>query len=83
MQRAAIASDLATLSQNIAATCYERTRVQRELHHFRNAKRDARHDAWEAELKGIEERRRELVLQQKMIMKRSKECGVVVGGVCI
>ena len=64
------------LNQSIAAVCYERTRVQRELHTFRHAKRDARHDAWEAELKGIEERRRELIAQQRAIMKRSKECGV-------
>ena len=78
MQRAVL-----ELNQRIAAVCYERTRVQREMHHFRNTKRDARHDAWEVELNGIERRRKELIAEQKLILKRSKECGVEVGEGCI
>jgi hypothetical protein len=71
------------LNKSIAAVCYERTRLQRELYQFRNAKRDARHDTWEADLKGIEQRRKELIAEQKEIMKKSRECGVSVDGSCI
>jgi hypothetical protein len=71
------------LNKGIAAVCYERTRLQRELHQYRNAKRDARHDKWEADLKGIEQRRKELIAEQKAIMKKSRECGVSVDGSCI
>ena len=78
MKRAMLAttSDLASISQNIAAVCFERTRVHAE-------QRGVKYDQWETELQGIEERRKELVQQQTLIMKRSRECGVKVCGVSI
>jgi hypothetical protein len=83
MKRALLATtrDLSSMNQNIAAVCFERTRSQREQHGFRQYVGDVKHDQWETELQGIEERRKELVQQQTLIMKRSRECGV--GGVCI
>ena len=62
---------------NIATLSHEKIRVQRELHEYRHCPRGARHEQWETELKSINDRRRELMRQQKMIMKQSKECGVV------
>jgi uncharacterized membrane protein (DUF106 family) len=59
---------------NIATLSHEMIRVQRELHEYRHC---TRHEQWETELKSINDRRRELMRQQKMIMKQSKECGVV------
>jgi hypothetical protein len=65
-----------TLSANIAALSHERTSVQRELHEYRHCRRDERHEQWESALKDIELRRQALVDQQRMVLKRSKECGV-------
>ncbi len=64
----------------IAALCYERTRVQTELHKFRHCPRDRRHDAWDAELREIESQRTELIRQQQLVSRRSKLCGI---GVCL
>ncbi len=85
MQRAmsGTKTDLAFINQNIAALCHERTQVQRKQHEFRHCPRDSRHDEWTAEMNSIEERRRQLLQEQKLIFKRSMECGVKVGGFCI
>ena len=81
MKRAMLAttSDMSSISQNIAAVCFERTRAQQ--HEFRQG--GVKHDQWETELHEIEDRRRELIQQQTLIMKRSRECGVKVCGVSI
>jgi hypothetical protein len=71
--------NLSSLRQNIAALCYERTRVQGQQNLFRHCPRDERHDEWEKELQGIEMRRMDLVQQQQSILKRSRECGIVCG----
>jgi hypothetical protein len=65
------------MNEKIATLSHERIRVQRELHEYRHCPRDERHEKWEAELQNIHDKRQELVKQQKMILKQSKECGVV------
>jgi hypothetical protein len=72
-----------TLGENITTLSHERIRVQREIHEYRHCPRDERHVKWEAELKEINRRRQELVNQQKMILKRSKECGVYLNDACV
>jgi hypothetical protein len=76
-------TDLCTVRSGIAAVCHERTRVQREMHEFRHCQRDERHEQWAAELAEIEERRGALLQQQAAIVRRSRECGVGVGRLCI
>jgi hypothetical protein len=85
MQRAmsGTKTDLSFINQNIAALCHERTQAQKKQHEFRHCPRDSRHDAWVVELRDIEERRRQLIHEQKLIFKRSMDCGVKVGGMCI
>ena len=85
MQSAAspCSKSLASIQHGIAALCYERTRVQMEQNKFRNCVRDERHEAWDAEMKQIEEKRKELIAHQTAIIKQSHKCGVGVDGQCI
>jgi hypothetical protein len=83
MQRALLSPDLHVIRSGIAAVCHERTRVQREQSQFRHCPRDERHERWEAELAEIERQRTELLRQQAVVLRRSRECGVGVGRVCI
>jgi hypothetical protein len=61
------------LSDRIADLCNEKTRIQREIHEYRHCPRDWRHDKWETELKEINEKRLELVRQQKLSLKKCKQ----------
>ena len=71
-----VVSELSLVQQGIAALCYEKIRLQTLQQQFRHCKRDARHEAWEKDLKSIEERRKELLERQKtfysVISKQSK-----------
>ena len=66
---------LAAIRKEIAALCSEGTRVQTEQHKYRHCRRDERHDAWDKELQTIQEKRRELIQQQRMILRQlSQKC---------
>ena len=56
------------LSERIAALCYERTDLQRQLFEFRNARHTQRHVEWEERLRAIEMERRELIAEQKRLL---------------
>jgi hypothetical protein len=70
MQRAmpSCGGTLTAVQHGLAALCYERTRVQLEQNKYRHCVRDERHERWEQELKQIEERRRGLIVEQKLLM---------------
>ena len=61
---------IASIRKEIAALCYEKNRVQKEQHEYRHCQRDERHDAWDKELQTIQERKQELIQQQKIILKQ-------------
>ena len=86
MQRIAapcFSNELSLVHRGIAALCYEKMRVQTQQQEFRHCERDQRHDAWDVELKTIEEKKRDLVEKQKIIIKQSQKCSVGVDAMCI
>jgi hypothetical protein len=69
---------IAAIRKEIAALCREGTRVQTEQHKYRHCRRDERHDAWDKELQTIQEKRQELIQQQKMILRQLSQKRVVL-----
>ena len=76
-------NNLTCIRHGLATLCYERTRVQLEQSKYRHCPRDERHDAWQNELRQIEDRRAVLLSKQKSIIRLSHKYGVGVGGLCI
>ena len=60
-------SELSALSQRIAAVCYDRTVLQRQLFENRNTRKDMRE--WENQLRDLDAERDALVQRQKQLFK--------------
>ena len=71
MQSTCFTNILSVIHQEITTLCHEKMRVKLAQQEFRHCVRDERHEAWDMELKAIEERTKILVERRKTILRKN------------